>query len=257
MENIYAGVSIHNYKPIFNWDHDNAGLDILSLTRPDYGTALIADIPVIYGYEFKRNASNADKKVFRDFIKANALTSEDVQQFIEYGILHLDNIFNLENLGYAVHPQSRTGHDIIELMGNWIMEYSHATMSDFELIKEAYQNVTFDAEKARIALRKRRFSEREIDRILGEVNRRFEVLKQTDKLFEIRSFLPREIRSGFMNYLRFATEDERIAYESLQGVDVLVYADLATSGSTLSEINRYLSAINPKNKLHSFVLLKQ
>lgn len=257
MENIYAGVYIQNSRPVFNWSGDTPDLDILKLSKPRYGTALVSDIPVIYGYEFEHSANGRDKKIFRDFIKANALISEDVQQFVEYGILHLDYIFPLKDLGYAVHPQSRTGHDLIELMSNWIMEYSQATMSDFELIKEAYQNVTFDADKARAALRKRNIPEREINESISEVLRRFEVLKQTDKLFEIKMFVPREIRAGFLNYLKFATDDERIAYEALQGVDVLVYDDLATSGATLREMNRYLNAINPNNRLHSFVLLKQ
>lgn len=257
MESIYAGVTIKDFEPVFNWNADNESTDILRLAKPNYGEVLVNDIPIIYGYEFKQGTTKSDMKVFRDFIKANALVSEDVQQFVEYGILHLDYMFNLDNLGYAVHPQSRTGHDIIELMGNWIMEYSDATMSDFELIKEAYKNVTFDAEKAKTALRRRNMPEREIERVISEVVYRFDALKQTDKLFEIKMFLPREIRSGFLNYLKFADEDEKIAYEALQGVDVLVYDDLVTSGATLKEINRYLNAINPKNKLHSFVLLKQ
>lgn len=257
MENIYAGVSITNTKVIFNWTSDNANTDILKLAKPNYGEVLINDIPVIYGYEFTPRASSSDKKVFRDYIKSNALISENVQQLVELGILHLDYMFSLSNLGYAVHPQSRTGYDLVTLMGNWIMEYSDATMSDFELIKEAYQNVTFDAAKAKAALRKRNIPEREIDNIISDVTRRFNALKQTDKLFEIKMFLPREIRSGFLNYFKFATDDERIAYEALQGVDVLVYDDLATSGATLKEINRYLTAINPNNTLHSFVLLHQ
>lgn len=257
MENIYAGVSITNAQPVFNWSGDN-DTDILKLATPKWGGTVINGIPVIYGYAFEPNAARSDMKVFRDFIKKNALISDDVQQFVEYGILHLDNYFNLDNVKYAVHPQSRTGHDLIELMSNWIIEYSqNAIISDFELIKEAYAHVTFDFNKARNALRGRGLPEREITAILEKVREKFNSLKQTDKLFEIKFFVPREIRSSFMDYFRFKSEDEKIAYTALQGVDVLVYDDLVTSGATLGEINRYLTAINPNNKLHSFVLLKQ
>lgn len=258
MGKIYAGVSIVGDYPKFNWDADNADTDILALAKPSYGSTLVNGIPIMYGYEFKRKVSPSDMRIFRDYIKDNALIDYDVSQFVDYGIMHLDNMYNLRDLKVAVHPESKTGADLISLMSSYLMEYcDEAIVTDFGLIKELYQDVTFDAEKAKVALRRLGKPERMINQTIQNVEKQFDQLKKTDKLFEIKKFLPREIRIGFMDYLKFANDDERIAYENLQGVDVLVYDDLTTSGTTIGEMRRYLSAINPSNTLHSFVLLKQ
>lgn len=73
----------------------------------------------------------------------------------------------------------------------------------------------------------------------------------------MKRFIPKAIRSGFYDFLKFKTEKERKVYEALQGVDVLVYDDFLTSDSTVKEIIRYLRAIHDENSLTVFVLIKQ
>lgn len=257
MNNIYAGITIKNGQPIFNWNSDNKNTDVLYLAKPQYGTELIADIPVMYGYEYAKKHAYDEQQALRNYIKTEAEYSLDVRKFVEYGILHLNKMFPLSDLGYAVHPNSKTGKALIELMGDFLIDYSNAVLSDFELVKETFQNVTFDSEKAAEAMRRRGLPEHTIQTRIAEAEAKFERCKQRIEPFEIKLFGPKPLRFGFMNYLKFSTEDEKLVYQSLQGVKVLVYDDVATSGSTLHEMNRYLTAINPKNELHSFVLIKQ
>jgi len=257
MTHIYAGIQIKNSRPEFNWNKDDKKNDVLYLAKPSYGIELIADIPVIYGYEYAKKRAFDEQKIIRDFIKSNADTSLDVFKFVETGIIHLNNMLPLDTIGYAVHPNSRSGKSLIDLMGDLLIDYSDAIISDFELVKETYQNVTFDADKASEALRKRGLPERTIQDRINKTLKEFEEKKKTIEPFEIKLFTPRAIRSGFMNFLKFGSKDEELVYKSLQGVRVLIYDDVSTSGNTLHEMNRYLTAINPNNELHSFVLLKQ
>lgn len=96
-----------------------------------------------------------------------------------------------------------------------------------------------------------------IDSSIKQLIDQFNRLKQSDEFFEIKNFLPREIRAGFLNFLKFSNNDEQRVYQSLQGVNVLIYYDLYTSGTTIAEMLRILNSVNPNNNLIAFILIKQ
>ena len=73
----------------------------------------------------------------------------------------------------------------------------------------------------------------------------------------MKKFIPRQVREAFTDFLKFESKETEEVYHNLQGVDVLVFDDFLTSGSTIKEIIRYLKTINPSNTLTVFVLINQ
>ena len=57
----------------------------------------------------------------------------------------------------------------------------------------------------------RTVAKNEIDKALEQ----FEELKKSNQLFQMKKFLPRELRSGFYDFLKFKDEEERDAYYNL------------------------------------------
>ena len=145
-------------------------------------------------------------------------------------------------------------------MRGFLLDNVNGLITDIQLVKEMYANVQFDVNEVRAALQNstyRRYRPREIEQIIKETQDLMERFKSEGKLFKMKLHSPREVRSGFSNFLKFANEEERMTYEDLQGVEVLIYDDLYTSGATVREIIRLLRSINENNTLTVFVLIKQ
>ena len=77
--------------------------------------------------------------------------------------------------------------------------------------------------------------------LFGVILDKFETLKASGKLFQMKRFVPKVIRDSFSDYLQFETDEDRILYQTLRGdensgCNVLVYNDFYISGSTVREI---------------------
>lgn len=259
---IFAGVTIGEDDNIdFNWTSDSSD-DVVSLAEDTSGQFDSDGVRFVYGYEYAPNATGKDKKLFRTFLKtlprtSDGLYSENIDEFVERAVLRLDERYSLQSFGATVHIESSTQPSLVDVMRGFLWEYLKNADIDFELVKEAYENVKFDSEKALQALIDAGYStgraEKQVERVLS----RFEQFKEEGKLFQMKSFLPREIRGAFTDFLKFKTEHERKTYEALQGVNVLIFDDFMTSGTTVKEVIRYLRAIHDENTLTVFVLIKQ
>lgn len=129
----------------------------------------------------------------------------------------------------------------------------------FELAREPYARVEFNSEKAAQALRNTIGQDaighkRRIERDIQFNLNKFEQFKRSGGLFKAESFFPSALRAGFSNFLTFKTEDERKAYEALQGANILLFTNFMTSGTTVREAVRYLTSIHDENTLTVFVL---
>lgn len=259
--NIYGGVSIRGESIIFNWTSDNKN-DVVKLAEDCSGSFNKDGIRYIYGYEYTEGSKRADRKVFRQYLKSLAPTSEElydsnIDEFIERAVLRLDERYSLDNFGATVHVESPKIPALTDIMRGYLWDCMHNADFDFELVKEAYKNVQFNKNKAIQALvdsgKSRHMATRQVERTALK----FEQLKKENKLFQMKAFVPRELRDGFTHFLKFKTEEERKAYETLQGTNVLIFDDFLTSGATIKEVIRYLKAIHDKNTLTVFVLVKQ
>lgn len=257
---IYGGVCLsEDGKLQFNWKSDE-GNDILSLVTDTSGEAASDPLKVIYGYKFN-SCSNTDKKIVRDALKHPShkmVFSEDIEHFVETGVLRLDRYFSLDKFQVKIRIKSTSSeYTLLDVMDSYLCEYCNKIEFDFRLIKQMYEDVSFDADKALQAMLDAGYNESTALKKIEYNTAKFDELKTQGKLFEMKRFIPKAIRAGFYNFLKFSNDDERKLYMTLQGVDVLLYDDFLTSGATVSEAARYLHSINPSNNIIVFVLVNQ
>lgn len=259
---IYGGVRVGDATHIqFNWSKDDADRDIISLVGNPSGRYDDDGIHYVYGYSYTANASQAAKRDFRNYIKGKTnpkyLYTADVQKFVETGLLNFDQYYPMSRFEVTIHIDSTRHPSLVDVMSEYICEYTRNKHIDFALVKETYNNVQFNVETAQQAFYELGFSKRATENRINQLLVKFDELKKSGALFEMKSFLPREIRSAFTHFLKFHDDAERRTYESLQGVNVLIFDDFLTSGATIKEAIRYLRSIHNKNNLTAFVLVKQ
>jgi len=257
---VYAGVAIDGDQVSFNWKSDDSSEDVLSLVEDMSGQYNEDGVRYIYGYEYNSSASSEQKKVFRNCIKHFDLTSNlysDIFEFVDWAVVRLDSHYSLDNFSVTIRVESSKSPSLVDEIDAHISEYCRNLDVSFELLKKTYKDVSFDQDKALQVLLDSGYKRSRADYMIRRCLSQFERLKSSGELFQMKKFLPREIRSGFHDFLQFKSDEERELYETLQGVDVLIYDDFLTSGSTVKEIVRYLRSINDHNRLTVFVLVKQ
>lgn len=258
------GISVNNNNEVlFNYNKDYYE-DILYLTTPTSGTEIINGVNVYYAYKFNDNSDFQKRKVVRDYIKKNinnnTPTNSEVDELIENGVLTFNQKYKLNNYSVIVSIESSTYiMNTTEMIGYYLGAYGDNISYDysFKLVKQMYDNVKFDEERAREVLRqhgKNKFME---DKLIYNIKTNFSRLKEQGQLFQLKRFLPAYIRESFSNFLKFKTIQDEETYKNLQGVKILIYDDFLTSGTTLKEMVRYLTSINDKNEITAFVLIKQ
>ena len=254
---VVGGVFIDEHNKLrFNWTKDRLKRDVVRLKINTHGQVTKDGVQIIYGYSYNPECDKSILKEFRKQIKHPDPTS-DIYDFVEDGVLHIDKFIPLDSFEVIVGVKPSYKPSILDVIKAQLLEHVCKNCISFELIKETYENVSFDSAKARKSLIDAGYDEDEITELIDSMIVDFDYLKQSGKLFEMKRFVPREIRAGFFGFLKFASDKERTTYESLQGVNALIYDDLLTSGSTISEAARYLYSINPTNTLTAFVLIQQ
>ena len=265
---IYAGAYLDSNGFVnFDWTTDKYKRDIVALTSKKQGTFNREDVRYVYGYEYLDKATAREIKQFRQYVKNlgmgydlwNENPDHDVEEFIERAIFNFDRIYDLKSFGATVHIESTKQNSVVSYMAGVIADIADNAQIGFKLIKKMYSDVTFNMQKAFEVMKSsgKYASDNEIYDFLNAAQNRFESLKKSNRLFEMKKFVPRELREGFENYLEFKTPQEKWVYEQLQGIDVLIFDDFLTSGATVKEIIRYLKSINDNNTLTVFVLVKQ
>lgn len=253
---LYEGVSIDSKGNIvFNFDKDNNN-DIISLDSDVSGQFMEDDIRYVHGYKYNQNATKQQKKIFRDYIKSGKRTA-DIEDFVEKAVIKLDVVQELKSFGALVSIKSSSYPSVISIIGNYLHSYMSPPFLTFELVKQTYNDVIFNTDIAFEALIKAGWDTVDAEDEVNFINDKFNSLKEEGSLFQIKRFIPSEIRKGFSNFLKFKNDRQKLTYEKLQGVDVLIYDDFLTSGSTVKEVIRYLKSINPDNTLTVFVLVNQ
>lgn len=260
---VYGGLSFNEKEePIFDWYSDDSKKDVVRLTKESSGSFDEDDVRYIYGYQYNPNATEQSKRTFRKFIKNlspdnDVYYEDDVDDFIAYGVLQIEHYEKFSNFGALVHVEPSKPNSLVDEIGIHIADYISCSYTDFALIKRMCKDVILDIAKIEQTLIDNKYTQINIDKTIRKIQNEFDNLIDKQKLFTMKKFLPRIIRDSFEDFLIFKNDEDRKLYESLQGVDVLIYDDLLTSGATVKEVIRCLKSIHDENRLTVFVLVKQ
>ena len=259
MSRLYEGIRVdHKDTVIFNLDYDDSKKDCLYLDGFSANYFNEDGIRYIYAYQYSPNASERDKKIIRTYLKSKqGFIDDNVRDLIDNGVLKLDSIHRIKDFDVLLTIKSSKPFSLTNLIHTYLTDYNLTPFTDFELVKKAYDGISVNYNKIREELRKLRWNQQSVDDFIEELNDKFDYYKRKGFLFEMKRILPRQIREAFSNFLQFKTMENKQIYEKLQDVNVLIYDDFLTSGSTVKEVIRYLKAINPGNTLTVFILINQ
>ena len=252
----------------YDFDYSNdLEYDLIHLCDDDFGIKTAKSLTYFYAYRFNQSANIDDVKEFRRLFKNNYnndsfFYKDSVLDFIELGMLRLDRYKSLTD--FDVVFMSDFGHGdsagVMALLDSLLLEYTDGDFLDVRLVKESYDNIKFDIEKAITALvNTERYSDIKKATIAAKsIERRFYKLKDSGTVFKIKQYMPVAGREGFYDFLKFDTDEHKEIFMSLaKGTNALICDDFITSGSTVKEMQRYLHSINPNVTLTVFILVDQ
>ena len=252
---LYEGIYIDDKNSVkFNWDIDNEPSDIIKLNTSSAGEFNKDNFRYVYGYCYTSDADKVERKVVRDYLKANPY-DKNVEHFIETAVFQLDKMSPIELYNIVVTVESETS-DLVDQIELQLLDVIPHCAS-LHLIKELYDNIKFNEELVIQLLKDQNKTAHDIRDIITKTKKRFEKLKAEKRLFKIKDYMPTIVRFGFEDFLKFKTEEDKQLFKSLQGANVLVVDDFLTSGATVKEMTRYLTSINPTNMITVFVLINQ
>ena len=264
---IKDGVS-KNSEGKYDFDYSNdLEYDLIHLCDDDFGIKTAKGLTYFYAYRFNQSANIDDVKEFRRLFKNNYnndsfFYKDSVLDFIELGMLRLDRYKSLTD--FDVVFMSDFGHGdsagVMALLDSLLLEYTNGDFLDVRLVKESYDNIQFDIEKAITALMEtERYSDKKKAVIAAKsIEKRFYKLKESGVVFKIKQYMPVAGREGFYDFLKFDTDEHKRVFMSLaKGTNALICDDFITSGSTVKEMRRYLHSINPNVTLTVFILVDQ
>lgn len=261
---VVCGIKIDNHNTItFNWNKDDKD-DVIHLTSDQLSKYDSDGVRYVYGYSYNPQSKRSDRNLVRKYMKSlpeDEYFSDDMTEFVDNALLSLDSTYPLSNFSVVVSTESSSNNfslvDLIDVRFSDMIDHNQFWV-DLQLVKSMYSDVEFDVEKARSILREEyNWSENRIQSGINNILKQFGKYKDSHELFQMKKFVPRELRGGFSNFLKFKNKDEENLYFSLQGVEVLLLDDFWTSGTTVKEMIRCLRSIHDKNRLTVFVLVKQ
>ena len=254
---IYEGIRVDNKGNVtFNWQRDDKNKDILLLDGFEASSFNEDDVQYIYAYNYTQKATAEEKRIVRNYLK-DMKNIDEIDDFVDNGVLKLNAVKDIRSFRAFIYIKPRKPLSLISRIQSYLLDYSSPFSVDFHLVKKCYSEVTFDKNKLETILKKKHWSPVNIEDTINNVEYKFQQLKKSGKLFEMKKFIPRQVREAFTDFLKFESKETEEVYRNLQGVDVLAFDDFLTSGSTVKEIIRYLGAINPNNKLTIFILVNQ
>lgn len=244
--------------------------DIIMLTTDTSGKEKTSTgIEYYYGYEFNPKINNKQQTEFRSALKHNfnnpdVFYSEEATDFVRNGLYRMDEMKRFGTFGAVISTADHYGDETLTGMMCslvWDEVPDDVPCYHIQLLKRMCNEVTFDEERARNALRNtKKYGKREkdVEDAITLLKNDFEKAKARGGLFKMKIYKPVVGRVGFIDFLKFANEHDQQFYETLkEGTEVLICEDFLTSGSTVNEIIRFLNTINPNTKISVFVLINQ
>lgn len=257
-----------NFEGKYDFDYtQDLDTDILHLSTDESGVKTANGLTYFYAYQFNPKADYNEVKTFRKLFKHNYRDShyfynDDVFDFIEVGMLHMDHFKKLESFDIVFMTDfgNGTSAGVMALLDSMLLEYTNGSFLDVRLVKQTYENVKFDRGKAKQAIisTNKYSNDYQAERAVRSMEDTFNQLKTSGELFKMKRYLPAAGRVGFYDFLRFDTEEHKNAFMCMEnGSEALICDDFVTSGSTIKEIKRYLHSINPNVNITVFVLIDQ
>lgn len=241
--------------------------DLLNLCNSTLRVKNTKDLTYFFAYQFNPNADANEIKEFRKRFKHSYndtlfFYEDDVFDFVEIGMLRMDKYKKLTDFDMVFMTDFGNGESagVMALLDSLMLEYTNGAFLDVKLVKEIYDNIKFDVDRAVEALLQTKKYSNPIDarEAAKSIEKKFNALKKSGEVFKIKRYMPVAGRAGFYDFLKFDSDYHKEKFIAMaEGSEALICDDFITSGSTVREMKRYLNSINPNVHLTVFVLVDQ
>ena len=256
------GVTFDNQEQrfVFDFEHDGKD-DIVSLTGDGYQVEAFGRC-FYYGYEF---SDQVDGNVRSAFIKHVKFTddlqnSPDLTMFIKKAIDQLNRRINLYDYNLVVMPESSS--KVNQYMLRYIYRFAQPMLRKMELIKALPASISFDMDAFEqsylddvLENGRPRYTQAQKDEVKQSITKMLDLIHQKDYFTIARDVKKSRFRPYMVNFLRFATEQDKELCATIRKQNILVMDDVTTSGSTLNEVLRTLRILNDDNQITIFSLI--
>lgn len=100
-----------------------------------------------------------------------------------------------------------------------------------------------------------RYTQTQKEEALASIGKMMELIHNKDYFTIAKDVKKSKLRPYMLQFLQFATDEDRELCATIKKQNVLVIDDITTSGSTLNEILRTLRIMNEDNSITLFSLL--
>ncbi len=256
------GVTFDNKEQrfVFDFEHDGKD-DIVSLTGEGYQVEAFGRC-FYYGYEF---SDQVDGNVRSAFIKHVKFTEDlqnnpDLTHFIKKAIDNLNRRINLYDYNLVVMPESSSR--VNQYMLRYIYRFAQPMLRKMELVKSLPASISFDMDAYEqsylndvLENGRPRYTQAQKDEVKQSIAKMLDLIHQKDYFTIARDVKKSRFRPYMMNFLRFATEQDKELCATIRKQNILVMDDVTTSGSTLNEVLRALRILNDDNEITIFSLI--
>lgn len=256
------GVTFDNkeHRFVFDFEHDGTD-DIVSLTGDGYQVEAFGRC-FYYGYEFSEQVDGNVRSAFIKHVKftADLQNNPDLTTFIKKAIDQLNRRINLYDYNLVVMPESLSR--VNQYMLRYIYRFAQPMLRKMELVKSLPANISFDMDAFQqsylddvLENGRPRYTQAQKDEVKQSIAKMLDLIHQKDYFTIARDVKKSRFRPYMMNFLRFATEQDKELCTTIRKQNILVMDDVTTSGSTLNEVLRTLRILNDDNEITIFSLI--
>lgn len=256
------GVTFDNKEQRFVFDFEHDGMDdIVSLTGDGYQVEAFGRC-FYYGYEFSEQVDGSVRSAFIKHVKFtnNLQNNPDLTTFIKKAIDQLNRRINLYDYNLVVMPESSSR--VNQYMLRYIYRFAQPMLRKMELVKSLPASISFDMDAYEqtylndvLENGRPRYTQAQKDEVKQSIAKMLDLIHQKDYFTIARDVKKSRFRPYMMNFLRFATEQDKELCATIRKQNILVMDDVTTSGSTLNEVLRALRILNDDNEITIFSLL--
>ena len=184
----------------------------------------------------------------------------DLTMFIKKAIDQLNRRINLYDYNLVVMPESSS--KVNQYMLRYIYRFAQPMLRKMELIKALPASISFDMDAFEqsylddvLENGRPRYTQAQKDEVKQSITKMLDLIHQKDYFTIARDVKKSRFRPYMVNFLRFATEQDKELCATIRKQNILVMDDVTTSGSTLNEVLRTLRILNDDNQITIFSLI--
>jgi hypothetical protein len=256
------GVTFDNKEQrfVFDFEHDGKD-DIVSLTGDGYQVEAFGRC-FYYGYEFSDQVDGSVRSAFIKHVKftEDLQNNPDLTHFIKKAIDNLNRRINIYDYNLVVMPESSS--KVNQYMLRYIYRFAQPMLRKMELVKSLPARISFDMDAYEqsylndvLENGRPRYTQAQKDEVKQSIAKMLDLIHRKDYFTIARDVKKSRFRPYMMNFLRFATEQDKELCATIRKQNILVMDDVTTSGSTLNEVLRALRILNDDNEITIFSLI--